>query len=73
MDKITDEDKERLELLKYVSKKGLKELNLEQLKRLEELVQKKDYSHNKKAKRSKNKLLGQINSAIYKLEEGSMI
>lgn len=73
MEKISGDDKERIEMLDYVSKKGLKELNLDQLKRLEELVQKKDYSHNKKANKSKNKLLRQINVAIYKLEEGSLI
>lgn len=66
---ITQEDKDRIDLLKIVSKKGLKDLNLDELKRLEELVQKKDYSHNKKAHKSKMKLLGQINVEIYKRED----
>lgn len=66
---ITQEDKDRINLLKIVSKKGLKDLNMDELKRLEELVQKKDYSHNKKAHKSKMKLLGQINMEIYKRED----
>ena len=69
-EKITSEDLERIKLLKIVSKKGLKELNLEQLKNLQILVEKKDYSHNKKAHKSKMKLLARINVAIYEAEEG---
>ena len=61
---------ERVKLLQTVSKKGLKELSLEQLKRLQILVEKKDYSHSKKAHRSKMKLLARINVAIYEVEEG---
>ncbi len=67
---ITPEDLERVKLLKIVSNKGLKELSLEQLKRLQILVEKKDYSHSKKAHRSKMKLLSRINVAIYEIEEG---
>ncbi len=51
-------------------KKGLKELTLDQLKRLQILVAKKDYSHSKKAHKSKMKLLARINVAIYETEEG---
>jgi hypothetical protein len=69
-DEITQEDYERVKLLDIVSKKGLKELNLEQLNRLQILVEKKDYSHNKKAHKSKMKLLARINVAIYETEEG---
>ena len=69
-EKITSEDLERIKLLKIVSKKGLKELNLDQLKNLQILVEKKDYSHNKKAHKSKMKLLARINVAIYEAEEG---
>jgi hypothetical protein len=69
-DEITPEDHERVKLLQIVSKKGLKELNIEQLKRLQILVEKKDYSHNKKAHKSKMKLLARINVAIYEIEEG---
>jgi hypothetical protein len=68
--KITPEDKERVKLLQVVSKKGLKELTLAELKRLQILVEKKDYNHDKKAHKSKMKLLAKINVAIYESEEG---
>jgi len=68
--RITPEDKERIKLLEIVSKKGLKELTIEQLKKLQILVEKKDYSHSNKAKKSKMKLLARINVAIYESEEG---
>ena len=68
--KITPEDKERVKLLQIVSTKGLKELTLDELKRLQILVEKKDYSHDKKAHKSKMKLLAKINVAIYESEEG---
>ena len=72
MTEITDEDKERVELLRLVSssKHEFKNLTLEQLKRLQELVEKKDYSHDKKAHKSKVKLLGKINVRIYEITEG---
>jgi hypothetical protein len=72
MTKITDEDKERVKLLQLVSKSKneFKTLSVAQLKRLQELVEKKDYSHDKKAHKSKMKLLGKINVRIYELEEG---
>jgi hypothetical protein len=66
----TSEDLERVKILDIVAKKGLGELTLEQLKRLQKLVEKKDYSHSKKAHRSKTKLLAKINVAIYETEEG---
>ena len=69
-DKISSEDRERVKLLHTVSTKGLKQLSLNELKRLQILVEKKDYSHNKKAHRSKAKLLAKINVAIYETEEG---
>jgi len=68
--RISSEDKERVKLLQIVSKKGLKELTFVQLKRLQILVEKKDYSRNKKAHKSKMKLLAKINVAIYEAEEG---
>jgi len=71
--KIALDDLERVKLLKTVSKRGFKDLSLEQLKRLQILVEKKDYSHDKKARKSKMKLLAQINSRIYELEEGKGI
>ncbi|MCH8975709.1 MAG: hypothetical protein IH791_04065 [Thaumarchaeota archaeon] len=71
--KIAPDDLERVKLLNIVSKRGFKDLSLEQLKRLLILVEKKDYSHDKKARKSKMKLLAQINSRIYELEEGKGI
>jgi len=67
---ITPDDLERVKLLDIVSKKGLKELTIVQLKRLQILVEKKDYSHSKKAHKSKMKLLARINVSIYETEEG---
>jgi len=71
MAEITNEDKERVKLLQLVSKSKneFKNLSVAQLKRLQELVEKKDYSHDKKAHKSKVKLLGKINVRIYELEE----
>ena len=69
-EKVSPEDLERVKLLDVVAKKGLKELSIDQLKRLQILVEKKDYSHSKKAHRSKMKLLAKINVAIYETEEG---
>ncbi len=75
MTEISDEDRERVGLLQLVtsSKHEFKKLSLEQLRRLQELVEKKDYSHNKKAHKSKVKLLGKINVRIYELTEGKGI
>ena len=75
MDKISAEDKERVRLLQLVSssKHEFKKLSVEQLRRLQELVEKKDYSHDKKAHKSKMKLLAKINVRIYELEEGQGI
>ncbi|MFB5623163.1 MAG: hypothetical protein ACE5RH_04135 [Nitrosarchaeum sp.] len=72
---ITAEDRERIALLQRISstKSEFKKLSLDQLKRLQELVEKKDYSHDKKAHKSKIKLLGKINVRIYELEEGKGI
>ncbi len=75
MAEITDEDRERVNLLQLItsSKHEFKKLTLEQLKRLQELVEKKDYSHDKKAHKSKVKLLARINVRIYELTEGKGI
>ncbi|MDH3192370.1 MAG: hypothetical protein OEM18_06775 [Nitrosopumilus sp.] len=74
-DEITEEDRERIQLLQLISssKNEFKKLSLTQLKRLQELIEKKDYSHNKKAHKSKVKLLAKINLRIYELEEGKGI
>ncbi len=72
MTQISNEDRERVKLLRRIleSKNEFNKFSLEQLKRLEELVEKKDYSHDKKAHKSKVKLLGKINVRIYELTEG---
>ncbi len=75
MTQISNDDRERIKLLRLVSdsKNEFKKLSLEQLKRLEELLEKKDYSHDKKAHKSKMKLIGKINVRIYELTEGRSI
>ncbi len=72
MTEITKDDRERIKLLRLItnSKNEFKKLTLEQLKRLQELVEKKDYSHDKKAHKSKVKLLRKINVRIYEITEG---
>lgn len=68
MSHITEDDRKRVELLEVVSKKGLKILDLDDLKQLLALVENKDYAHSKKAQKSKVKLVAQINAAIYDAE-----
>jgi len=72
MAEISDEDRERVKLLQLVtsSKNEFKKLSLVQLSRLQELIEKKDYSHDEKAHKSKMKLLKKINVRIYELTEG---
>ena len=70
--RLSDEDKERINLLNEVQKNKFSNLSLEQLIRLEELVKKKDYSHEKKANKSKAKLLKQINVEIYKRDDSAI-
>jgi len=67
---IEDEDQERLILLEIVSKKGLRVLTMEQLTRLQELVEKKHYGNSKKMLKSKMKLLEKISYEIYNKEKG---
>ena len=56
-EEITPEDRERVALLKLItnSKHEFNKLSKDQLTRLQELVEKKDYSHSKKAHKSKLK------------------
>ena len=66
---LSDDDENRDEtdlnrLLEVVSKKGLKALDLTELELLRTLLKAKSYS-DKKANKSKEKLLKQINSAYY--------
>jgi len=70
--KVTDEDKERIQLLNEVTKNKLKGLSLDQLIRLQKLLEKKDYSNQKKAEKSKIKLLKQLNIEIYKRHDKSI-
>jgi len=70
--RLTEEDKERIKLLNQVSKKTVKILSLEQLIRLQELLENKDYSNQKKANKSKKKLLKDINVEIYKRDDAAI-
>ena len=70
--RLTDEDKERVKLLSEVEKNKLKNFSLKQLIRLQELLEKKDYSHEKKANKSRKKLLSQINVEIYKRDDSAI-
>ena len=70
--KLTDEDKERINLLNEVQKNKFNNLTLEQLIRLQELVEKIDYSHEKKANKSKRKLLKEINIEIYRRDDSAI-
>ena len=70
--RLTDEDKERIKLLNEVLKNKFKNFSLEQLIRLQELLEKKDYTNQKKAEKSKKKLLNQINVEIYKRDDSAI-
>ena len=70
--RLTDDDKERIKFLEEVSKNKFKNFTLKQLIRLQELVEKKDYSNEKKANKSKKKLLAQINVEIYKHDDAAI-
>ena len=70
--KITAEDKERIKLLDEVAKNKFRNFSLEQLIRLQELIEKKDYGNEKKAKKSKRNLLKQINIEIYKHDDSAL-
>ena len=70
--RLTDDDKERIKLLEEVLKNKFKNFSLEQLIRLQDLVEKKDYGHDKKANKSKKKLLSQINVEIYKHDDAAI-
>ncbi len=70
--RITAEDKERIKLLEEVSKNKFMNFSLEQLIRLQELVEKKEYGTEKKAQKSKRSLLKQINIEIYKRDDSAL-
>ena len=63
---LKKDDFRRVELLNLITKNGgMKNLSLDQLILLDELLKKKDYGNEKKAEKSKQKLLKQINFEIY--------
>jgi hypothetical protein len=62
------DDAELGRLLKLVSDKGLKILDIAELDRLRTLLQAKNYGDNKKAIKSRAKLLKDINIAFYDRE-----
>ena len=70
--RLTEDDKERIKLLNEVYKNKFKNFSLEQLIRLQELLEKRDYSNQKKANKSKKKLLAQINVEIYKHDDAAI-
>ncbi|HJW20669.1 MAG TPA: hypothetical protein VJ571_08970 [Candidatus Nitrosotalea sp.] len=61
----TNEDLERLQLLDIIFTRGINALSRAELEHLHDLIEKKDYSHDKKAQKSKTKLLKKIGNAIY--------
>ena len=64
---LKKDDMKRVELLNLITKKGgFKNLDLDQLALLEKLLKEKDYGNEKKAQKSKQKILKQINIEIYK-------
>jgi intein-encoded DNA endonuclease-like protein len=64
-----EEDLERLRLLDIVFLKGVQGLSRLELERLQYLLEKKDYSHDARAQRSKTKLLKKISIAIYDYDQ----
>ena len=62
---MSGENEELRRLLEVVSDKGLKVLSVTELDLLRTLLAAKDYGSNKKADRSKRKLIRQINVEIY--------
>ena len=70
--RLTAEDKERIKLLDEIAKNKFMNFSLEQLIRLQELIEKKDYGNEKKALKSKRNLLKQINIEIYKRDDSAI-
>ena len=70
--RLTAEDKERIKLLDEVAKNKFRNFSLEQLIRLQELIEKKEYGNKKKAQKSKRNLLKQINIEIYKRDDSAL-
>ena len=57
---------------RYLRKRNMQNFSLEQLIRLQELVEKKDYGHEKKVGKWKKKLLTDINVEIYKRDDAAI-
>tara|TARA_B100001179_G_scaffold103857_1_gene73870 strand:+ start:621 stop:851 length:231 start_codon:yes stop_codon:yes gene_type:complete len=70
--RLTDEDKERIKLLNEFVENKFKNFSLEQLIRLQELLEKRDYSREKKRGKSKKKMLNEINVEIYKRKDSDI-
>ena len=75
MPKISDEDRERVRLLNIIaqSRGGFGQLSLDELVRLQGMLERKDYSNDKKSAKSKAAMLKKINVRIYELTEGKGI
>ena len=69
----TREEVGRVSLPRHVSgtRPEFASLALDQHTRLQRLLDRKDYSHDKRPEKSKKKLLRQINARIYGLSEGA--
>jgi hypothetical protein len=63
------DDIERRRLLEIIYKNGVYALTRSELKRLHTLIELKSYGENRKANRSKKKLLKKINIAIYECSQ----
>ena len=65
------DDIERRRLLEIIYKNGVYALTRSELERLHTLIELKSYGENRKANRSKKKLLKKINIAIYECSQES--
>jgi len=65
------DDIERRRLLEIIYKNGVYALTRSELERLHTLIELKSYGENRKANRSKKKLLKKINIAIYEYSRQS--
>jgi hypothetical protein len=63
------DDIERRRLLEIIYKNGVYALTRSELERLHTLIELKSYGENRKANRSKKKLLKRINIAIYECSQ----
>jgi hypothetical protein len=63
------DDIERRRLLEIIYKNGVYALTRSELERLHTLIELKSYGENRKANRSKKKLLKKINIAIYECSQ----